>query len=412
MVRIKAIIGNIYWYFRSLFWHRDRSIVLFGSWFGNRFADTSRFLFQYLSDNKTKLNLKEVVWVCRDESLIREASELGLKIYYMDSKESLYYHKHAGIHILCNYCNDLSDKNNDLLCRYSFGAKKINLWHGVMSMKGVACASNEYKEYKNSHPLISSLKEFFTLNSVIYRTIILGIGGWGDAYYLSTTPAGTDDLNRFFILPRNHFIETTNPRIAFKAKLIEREQLVINIRSSYKKTILYLPTFRGVGSYFRVDELSSILTDVLQKNNYLLLQKYHLASKEVDLSGRLTSNSMVISPDIDINVLLPYIDLVITDYSSVAADAVFFNIPVVYYMPDYEEYMKHDRGFLVNPKDIACGPITYTPEELLESVDSILNGSGNHIDKELYEGIKEKYWGKTKTMDEVWFDITSAIKVK
>jgi hypothetical protein len=90
-------INNLFWNVKqevaNILHPRDKAIVLMGAWFGNRFADNSRYLFQYLSENKEKLGLKHVVWVTRSEMLQKELEEMGYEAYMMDSDESLYYHK-------------------------------------------------------------------------------------------------------------------------------------------------------------------------------------------------------------------------------------------------------------------------------------------------------------------------------
>ena len=52
--KIKMCFSNLKYLLSSLFWLKDKRIILFGGWFGERFADNTRFLFQYLSDNKKK----------------------------------------------------------------------------------------------------------------------------------------------------------------------------------------------------------------------------------------------------------------------------------------------------------------------------------------------------------------------
>ena len=46
--KITVIFENFWMFTRSLMWKRDDSIVLIGAWFGNKFADNSRYLFQML----------------------------------------------------------------------------------------------------------------------------------------------------------------------------------------------------------------------------------------------------------------------------------------------------------------------------------------------------------------------------
>ena len=45
------------------------------------------------------------------------------------------------------------------------------------------------------------------------------------------------------------------------------------------------------------------------------------------------------NPLVDINQLLPEMDLLITDYSSIATDYMLMDRPVIYVMPDYDDYL-------------------------------------------------------------------------
>ncbi len=61
--------------------------------------------------------------------------------------------------------------------------------------------------------------------------------------------------------------------------------------------------------------------------------------------------------------LLPVADLLITDYSSVAYDAMLMGIPVLFFCPDIEMY-RRDRGFYLDPAALPCG-FAETPEEMI-----------------------------------------------
>lgn len=61
-------------------------------------------------------------------------------------------------------------------------------------------------------------------------------------------------------------------------------------------------------------------------------------------------------------------DLLITDYSSVAYDAMLMDVPVAFYCPDIEIYRKK-RGFYLDPECIPGG-FAKTPEELIRILES------------------------------------------
>ena len=109
---------NVYTGIHTVLWPRDKNIWLFGSWMGEKFADNSRFLFQYLHENKSKFGIRKVVWVTNNSDVLEEIRSLGYEAYLMDTQESKYFHLKAGVHVICN------SRDTDICTKYSFGAKK------------------------------------------------------------------------------------------------------------------------------------------------------------------------------------------------------------------------------------------------------------------------------------------------
>ena len=127
MNKVKIITWNIKERCNRANFRRDMKTVLFGAWFGEKFSDNPRFLFQYLSENRSALGLNRVVWVTRDEAVCETIREMGYEAYMMDSEESLRCHRTAGVHIICNgAADDPANPHADILGRYSTGAVKIN----------------------------------------------------------------------------------------------------------------------------------------------------------------------------------------------------------------------------------------------------------------------------------------------
>ena len=65
---------------------RDMQTVLFGAWFGEKFSDNPRFLFQYLSENRSALGLNRVVWVTRDEAVCETIREMAQSAAFHDPR--------------------------------------------------------------------------------------------------------------------------------------------------------------------------------------------------------------------------------------------------------------------------------------------------------------------------------------
>lgn len=124
------------------------------------------------------------------------------------------------------------------------------------------------------------------------------------------------------------------------------EQKVIDKVKKSKLTILYLPTFREDGRSVDHPLEDKQIQEYLISENLTWVEKKHSASKNKEGSNRLTSNLdyLYLDKNFDINVILPYVDVLITDYSSVSFDFIFFDKPVQYFVPDFEYYKFEDRG--------------------------------------------------------------------
>ena len=171
-------------------------------------------------------------------------------------------------------------------------------------------------------------------------------------------------------------------------KNAEAEKLV----KKYNKVIVWLPTYR---KHKNVDILDSVNENVipllndedlnklnkkLEKNNNLLILKFHPAEDLSKLKSLEYSNILIMSHDeftkMDIHLysLLAYSDALITDYSSVSLDYILKNKPIAYILDDIEEY-KNNRGFCIeNIDDVIAGPKIRKSEELLKFIDSVSTG--------------------------------------
>ena len=100
--KLKLFISNIGMAIQSLFWKKDKSVVLIGAWFGEKFADNSRYLFQYLDAYKEENHITRVIWVTRSKQVCALLKKMGYEAYLIGTIESTKAHKLAGYHIVCN----------------------------------------------------------------------------------------------------------------------------------------------------------------------------------------------------------------------------------------------------------------------------------------------------------------------
>lgn len=139
-----------------------------------------------------------------------------------------------------------------------------------------------------------------------------------------------------------------------------------------KKIILWAPTFRGnahnpyLVGVEAVKQLEAALGD-----EYLVITKVH---------PHMEAKYSLSSCPIPTERLLPVTDLLITDYSSVFFDFLFFGKTCVLFAPDLEEY-ERKRGFYVEYSSL-CPHIVTEEEKLCETVLSAMEKNEiSHIEK-------------------------------
>ena len=148
------------------------------------------------------------------------------------------------------------------------------------------------------------------------------------------------------------------------------KQLFGDKMQDYKKLIFFAPSFRANGSshsgtifsdnIFRAEDYNAAVLDkFLQENQAALIYKLH-PIEQTAFSGRKfhlsedcyeLTDQMLFEKDIRYDELLNAFDVMISDYSSIAFDFLFLNRPIVYLIPDYEEYVA-ERGFVFHNVDM------------------------------------------------------------
>lgn len=149
---------------------------------------------------------------------------------------------------------------------------------------------------------------------------------------------------------------------------------------SKKEIILYAPTWKGndynhpqidVNEYI---DFKRSLESLIDTDKYQVLLKPHqVVYKELKKSGRISDS--LIPAFVDTNELLSITDVLISDYSSIFYDFLATGKPVVFYIPDLEEY-KNYRGLYLAPEQLP-GPCLTNIDE----IGKVINNLGFYINK-------------------------------
>lgn len=129
-----------------------------------------------------------------------------------------------------------------------------------------------------------------------------------------------------------------------------------------KKIVLWAPTFRGnAGNPYQEGTEAVLRLEKELGEQYFVIRKVH---PYVEAREHL-SNCVIPTEQ-----LLPVTDLMITDYSSVLFDYLFFKRPYVLFAPDLETYLEK-RGFYVEYDSLSPYVVT-AGEQLKETVQKAI----------------------------------------
>lgn len=345
----------------SFLFPRSKSIWLFGSTFGRRFAENPRYLYLYLNQNKD-LGLRPV-WISHKKGIVSHLREHQLEAYYYHSLKGYWYCLRGGVYLYDNYSKDIS-------FWLSGGAMKVNLWHGVGNKK--INFDNKFDTVR--HP--KNKKEAF-------QTFLRRMSDEKPHHYTLATSetmakifAGAFRTDDAHILvegyPRNDALfEGSFSDVAATQK--EREAISYLEQNKEKKIFFYMPTFRdSEEQFFDIMDLEAF-QQYLQENNYLFVAKLHPKSKMKAIFAKLQyENIYHVEAEVDPYCLLGYADVLITDYSSVYSDFMLTEKPVIGFFYDYETYTMNTREGYFDFEEYMPERKAKTMEELMAAMKQIL----------------------------------------
>lgn len=289
------------------------------------------------------------VWVFNDESNQTELKKLP---------RTVVTHKFSPEHIEASLTAKIIVTNSRLVRAFNYRPEQFILqtWHGTplkrlgldLSVSGEAVESLEkiHEEYRRDGELISAL--------------------------ITPSPYGSRHLGSAFGLsPDSPKIwETGYPRNDFLYNYTEAEADGIRKKLGIpdgKKVLLYAPTFRDKGFVKGKGYVNELYLDIASmrerfgKDSVLILRTHYFAARQnCGEFGDFVIDGNSVD---DINELYVVSDVLITDYSSVMYDFAALKRPMLFYMPDLEEYKDNIRDFYMDPEQLP-GPMLRSQEEL------------------------------------------------
>lgn len=361
-------------YFVSKFTRRKKNLWLFGSGFG--YADNVKYLFERVKEYNPEIHS---VWISKTKEEALQLRQKGVEAYYCFSLCGYIKGLTAGVYIYSHRTCDIN--------YYTSSGKvvKFDLWHGV-AMKQIEYTITSGAMRKAFDGSFKS--RFYAPYNYQKPDLLLSPGDKCDKVFEDS-----------FLVDKSHIVHSTYPRcwqfLDSRDQQIERIQRLGGIYSelydiikAHKKTYIYMPTFRDSHGDFLSDAGFDfrLLNEALKKNDSLFILKVHPSTFKYLKNVNDYSNIYVVKKQCDIYPILPFVNTLITDYSSIYFDFLLLKSEVILFPFDIDSYRKNDRPFIINYDDDIKGKRVYSFNELIENIS---NAVDCHLTDVEYDQMRE-----------------------
>jgi CDP-glycerol glycerophosphotransferase len=289
-------------------------------------------------------------WLARDERELADARGLGVDATLKSSPRGLWLTLRARVLVVTHGFGDVN--------RYGTrGGFVVQLWHGIpLKLIQLDSPATMRTRLPGERHVRGALRR-------AYRAGYAGI-----SLLPTASPLAAERFRTAFGLPTERIAVTGDPRddvlsrgTAAERSTRARELLAVRlgIPQTRSRIVLFAPTWRdgeadpGIPSaddWVRIDEY-------LRASDSLLVLRPHPHSVGDYRAGAAASDRIVLldsSRLADVTPVLPAVDVLVTDYSSIALDYSLTGGPILFLAPDEESYAE-SRGFYEPYREFSGG---------------------------------------------------------
>lgn len=362
---------------------KDKKLIIFGGWNGEKFIDNSKYLFIYfLSKND---GFKKI-WITKNRNLCINLNSEGYKTLYAYSIKGIIIQAQASVVVF-----NQSVEADFISCLIKLNNLRIQLWHGTPIKK--IGYSDRYNIYTKRLMSISNILIPFYNDRL---DMCIAIGDFDKQIYKNAF--NVEEKNIVITgYPRNDILFCEN-----------------KIRNSTNLRILYLPTLRidfsELLKYILNDVIIDEIDQLLIENECELYIKLHPAQIKQNyftnyINGKKKIKFIFQDNQMDIYEDLLSYDILITDISGVYFDLLLTQIKIYTYFPDIEMYLSNERDIYYNVEEISVSKIYNKFNNLIK--DCI----NNIYDFDRHNQLKQKFHKFTdgKSCQRVYEEILNKI---
>lgn len=350
-----------------------KGTVLYESFYGKGITCGPKAVFEQLLRDKDFEKFIHI-WVYDDESqwsMYFEQYKNMDNIKFVKYKSKNYYKALASVEYLIN--------NSTFQACFirKEGQKYINTWHGIpLKLMGYEMpngnieSANTERNFLQTNFLLSPNKHHTDMYNKSYK-----LKGLYEGKIIETGQARTDSI--------------------FNA---DRKKVIDDLKKSgvsvdeNKKIIMYAPTWKGASfsnpqaDGREYEKLYEAINQSIDTEQWQILIKPHQAVYD-SLKNNNKLKSILVSPRLDTNEILSVTEVLVSDYSSIFFDFLVTDRPIMFYIPDLEEY-KDTRGLYMDVESLP-GPATDNLEQLCRMLKNPSQAQNEKIDN--YKKIKEQF---------------------
>jgi len=344
----------------SLLVPRRRDLWVFGS--GPGIGEGALALYRVAERERPG---RRLLWLARDESDLATAARLSIPAVLKSSRQGLWATLRARVIVVTHGFGDAN--------RYGItGGFVVQLWHGI-PLKRINLDSAETLRTR----LLPDSALLRRMLRLMYRRA---------ARSIDILPAASEvsarRLRTAFDLPHDRVVVTGDPRddvllrgedaersAAARALVFER----LGIAPSDSRILLYAPTWRDgeADPGIPTDDEWRRIAALLDASDSILLVRPHPHGVGDYAAGPAVSDRVLLFDSrlcTDVTPALPAVDMLITDYSSIAYDFALTGRPIVFLAPDVDAYAA-SRGLYVAYPTFSGGFETASWSEALDLIE-------------------------------------------
>lgn len=366
IINIPLLCLGWFLYIFALLVPKRPGLWIFGSWFGLKYADNTRYFFEFC---QSKSDL-ELIWITKNKRLARDLRGRGISAHYYLSPRGIFSQLRSEVAYVTQ------SVRADLLAPAIGGSTTVvQLWHGL-SLKKVMYDVPVL--HNNRRRITGFLLPFFK-----HRQDFL----------IASSDETADVLSQAFRVHRDRLLQVGQPRnMVF---------LDSNERSKTFRAI-YMPTLRG-GAGDEVDLFSPYGFDVdklereFDANNIELTIRVHPVNQPTSgLKKKLNAAKRIkLSTASDIYDEINTYDFLITDYSSIYIDFLLTGRPIIFAPFDRTEFNQHERGFYYRYEDVTLEPYCGNWEEVCDRLIELVGNPGVTWNTKKYNDLTAFFHGST-----------------